>query len=90
MGTGCDSELLSYNSDNILIVYVYVNQLFNQTVCLAGTYRSPDEPQNECNPCPMNTVRDVAGAIICECLPGYFRDFGGPEVDCTCKLYIWL
>ena len=68
-----------------------MNQLFDQIVCSAGTYRSPDESQNECNPCPMNTVRDEVGATICECQDRYFRDEQaneGPEFGCTRKLHV--
>ncbi len=34
----------------------------------------------------MNTATDVEGAIICSCLPGFFRDEEDPQVDCTRKL----
>ena len=71
-------------------MYALCEPIF-KSVCLAGTYRSPDEPQYECNSCPINTVRDEVGATICECLDRYFRDEQtneGPEVGCTRKLHV--
>ena len=46
-----------------------------------------DHDLKMCRPCPMNTVTDVIGAEMCECLDGYFRDEQineGPDVTCTC------
>ena len=41
-----------------------------------------------CLPCPLNSMTDVTGAAVCECVDGYFRKEPeeGPEFDCTCML----
>ncbi len=68
---------------HVIIVAGLVNFV---TVCPAGTYDSLDDDQEACLNCPMNTAIDVEGAVICSCLPGFFRYEEDPQVDCTRKL----
>ena len=41
---------------------------------------------SECSQCPVNSVAEVAGAALCECEEGFFRNDDGSEgidSDCT-------
>ncbi len=49
------------------------------TVCPAGTYSSNEA----CLDCPMNTVMDVEGAPMCQCLDGFQRPTPDLSLDCT-------
>ncbi len=57
---------------------------FSNIGCSSGEYVSPSN--FTCLPCPSNTRDDLPGAVVCECLIGYYRapqenaDFG-----CTSK-----
>ena len=39
---------------------------------------------NECQPCPSNSIADVAGLDECSCVPDYYRTSSdGPSEPCT-------
>ena len=68
-------------------VFSYQSTFPLNLACLAGTYRSLMDPQDQCLNCPMNTIMEMVAAPICLCIDGYFRDTNeGPGFACTCEL----
>lgn len=65
------------------VIWTYLTNCFSFPACPPGSYKMSSR-QQECFPCPANSVAEEEGSMVCLCEEDHFRTpLDNPSAPCT-------